>query len=111
MATWKVNCSMQKNPNSATVNLAPFRREVPDESPTLVWEADGSGTTFPSSNFFAWKAGGGPGSTPTRSVDGKTLTLTYTNSASSDWSYAIAVENDGVRVDMDPEIHNDPPVP
>ena len=110
MATWKVNCSMQKNPNSVTVNIAPFRRDVPDAAPTLVWEADGNGTTFPSANFFSWKSGG-PGSNPTRSSDGKTLTLTYSNSGPSDWTYKIAIENDGVRVDVDPEIHNDPPVP
>lgn len=110
MSTWKVNCSMQTNPNSVTVNVAPFRRDVPDKTPTLVWEADGNGTTFPATNFFTWK-NGGPGSSPTRSPDGKTLTLSYTQSTPSDWTYAIAIENDGVRVDVDPEIHNDPPVP
>lgn len=110
MATVKVNCSMQTNPNSVMVNVAPFQRDVLDKTPTIEWVADGDGTTFPTSNFFSWKSGG-PGFLPTRSTDGKKLTLAYTQTAASDWTYAIALENDGVRVDLDPEIHNDPPVP
>ncbi|HEX6099259.1 MAG TPA: hypothetical protein VF432_23295 [Thermoanaerobaculia bacterium] len=110
MATFKVNCSMQKNPNSVTVNVAPFRRDVLDKTPTIEWEADGNGTTFPATNYFSWKSGG-PGTLPARSSDGKKLTLAYTQTAPSDWTYAISLENDGVTVDVDPEIHNDPPVP
>jgi hypothetical protein len=100
---------MQKNPNSLTVTVAPFRRDVPDKTPTLVWETNGNGTTFPSTNFFSWKSGGS--GTPVRSSDGRTLTLAYTQTTPSDWTYSIALENDGVRVDIDPEIHNDPPTP
>ncbi len=110
MSDWKVNCMMQKNPNSVTVTVAPFRRDVKDSTPTLVWEANGADTTFPTSNYFAWKNGGPSGGTlPTRSTDGKTLTLAYTYSGSSDWSYMVTIENDGCKVVVDPEIHNDPP--
>jgi hypothetical protein len=102
---------MQKNPNAVTVTIAPFVRDViKDANPTVVWEADGNDTIFPSSNFFSWKSGG-PGSNPTRSSDGKTLTLTYSVSSPSTWSYAISLENAGVKVTVDPDIHNDPPIP
>ena len=110
MATWKVNCSMQKNPNAVTVTAAPFRRDVNDTNPTVIWEADGNGTTFPSSDYFAWKTGG-TGTLPTRSSDGKSLSLTYTSNSTNTWTYAITVENNGVKVVIDPEIHNDPPIP
>lgn len=110
MATWKVNCALQTNPNSLTVTLAPFRRDVPDKTPTIVWEADGNNTAFPSSGFFSWKTGG-PGFLPVRSSDGKTLTLSYTQTTTSDWTYEITVANGNETVVVDPEIHNDPPVP
>ena len=103
-----INCLLQKNPSALTVSLAPFRAEVRHRgSVTLVWEAQGVGT-FPESDYFAWKSGG-PGSLPQRSSDGKTLTLTYDNTAPSTWSYMITLATGGCTVAIDPDIHNDPP--
>lgn len=108
MASYKVNCAMQRNPNAVTVTVAPFVRDTKANDVTLTWEADGNNTTFPATDFFAWKTGG-PGYLPTRSSDGKTLTLNYTQSAASQWTYMVAIENAGTKVIVDPDIHNDPP--
>ncbi|HYH09470.1 MAG TPA: hypothetical protein VEK11_20655 [Thermoanaerobaculia bacterium] len=108
MADHHINCLLQKNPNALTVSLAPYRQRVGKPgSNTIVWEAQ-SDTTFPASDFFSWKSGG-PGYIPTRSTDGKTLTLTYDNTAPATWSYMITLANDTASVVIDPDIHNDPP--
>lgn len=108
MATHKVNCAMQKNPNAVTVTVAPFKRDVKDGAPTLIWEADGANTIFPTTDFFAWKTGG-TGTLPVRSSDGKTLTLSYTQTVASLWTYMVTIENGGCKVIVDPEVDNDPP--
>jgi hypothetical protein len=100
------------NPFAVTASLAPFVREVPDKTPTVEWNA-APGTVFPTSNYFSWKSGGpGGGTIPTR-VSSTQLSLSYSQSASSTWTYAITLETavGGVKVTVDPEIHNDPPVP
>lgn len=111
MATHTVDCVLAIIPN-LTATIAPFTLEVEDKTPTVEWNA-GVATTFPSSNYFSWKSGGPSGGTiPTRSSDGKKLTLSYSQTAESTWTYAITLEIAGtVQVTIDPEIHNDPPVP
>ena len=108
MANHRINCALQINPNSLTVNVAPFKRDVKDKTPTLTWEAEGNGTTFPATDFFAWKTGG-TGSPPSRSADGKTLTVSYTQDTPSLWTYMITLVNGSSKVVIDPEIDNDPP--
>jgi hypothetical protein len=107
MAIHRVNCLIQKNENALTIMIAPFVREVKDKNPTVVWEA-GHDTHFPEGQFFNWKVGG-PGRIPTRSSDGKTLTLNYEQSTISDWSYEIFLQTGEFIVNIDPDIHNDPP--
>ena len=113
MATHTVDCSLLLMlPNLITATVAPFTREVPDKTPTVEWNA-ALGTVFPTSNYFSWKSGGPSGGTiPTRTSATK-LTLSYNQTASSTWTYAITLETavGGVQVLVDPEIHNDPPVP
>lgn len=107
MGVHRINCLIQKNDNALTVSIAPFVRDVRDRNPTVVWES-GHDTHFPAEQFFNWKVGG-PGSIPTRSADGKTLTLTYSQTLASQWSYEIALQTGNVVVTVDPDIHNDPP--
>jgi hypothetical protein len=107
MATHRVNCLIQKNDNALTLSIAPFLRDVRDRTPTVIWDAAGDGD-FPETEFFNWKVGG-PGSIPTRSANGKTLTLTYNQSDVSDWRYEISLRAGNCVVVIDPDIHNDPP--
>jgi hypothetical protein len=107
MATHRVNCVIQKNDNALTVSIAPFLREVRDKTPRVIWDVAGDGN-FPEEQFFNWKVGG-PGSIPQRSADGKTLTLDYVQTDQSNWSYQIKLQSGNVIVDIDPDIHNDPP--
>ena len=107
MAVHRVNCLIQKNDNALTLSIAPFLREVRDKTPTVIWDAAGDGD-FPEEQFFNWKVGG-PGSIPTRSADGKTLTLNYSQINVSDWRYEISLRAGNCVVVIDPDIHNDPP--
>lgn len=72
------------------------------------WNATGE-RVFPTSGFFSWKPGPNPGELPTRSSDGKKLTLTYNIESTVTWAYNIMLEGCG---NFDPEIENQiPPTP
>jgi hypothetical protein len=73
------------------------------------WNANGN-TTFPTSGFFSWKSGSPtPGKLPTRSSDGKQLTLEYDLENTVTWKYNIKLEN---CAQLDPDIENQvPPTP
>lgn len=102
--------------NGSQINTAvvPFTVPVPSGNQTITWTAAGADAVFPESSFFNWKTSPAPlsGSTPTRSSDGKTLTLSYNNNFSDTvWEYGIRIANSSSNVHIDPEIDNDPPNP
>lgn len=113
MANYMVNINMQVNASALQLTLAPFVREVPKGDHVVIWRC-GVGVQFPDTDYFAWKPGSvdTPG-IPTRSTDGKMLTLAYNNGPSTpNWSYTIKVQdaNDTTLiVTIDPDIDNDPP--
>lgn len=71
---------------------------------TINWNAAGN-NSFPASGFFSWKSGSSsPGTLPTRSGDGKTLTLNYSMPTTSvTWSYNITLNGCAT---LDPDIEN-----
>lgn len=95
------------NGNTSASNLVV--RQNRGTAITITWSAAGN-NTFSSSNPFFWKSSTNPGTLPTRSSDGKTLTLNYDMpSTSVNWSYGIKLHNCNV---LDPEIENQvPPTP
>jgi hypothetical protein len=106
---------MQVNDSALQLTLAPFKRAVPKGTgETVIWHC-GHGIRFPESDYFAWKPGAiDPPAVPTRSADGKRLTLTYDNGPDTppQWSYTIAVQdedNPTLIVTIDPDIDNQPP--
>jgi hypothetical protein len=114
MATHTVNINMQVNDSALQLTLSPFKRGVAKgDAQTVVWRC-GHGVQFPATNYFAWKpsAIGTPG-LPTRSTDGKTLSITYDNTPSTpNWAYTVAVQDTArteLIVTIDPDIDNDPP--
>ena len=115
MATHTVNINMQVNDSALQLTLAPFKRGVSKgNDQTVVWHC-GHGIRFPEEDYFAWKEGAdNPPPIPTRSTDGKRLTLTYDNDENTppQWSYTIAVQdesNTDLIVTIDPDIDNQPP--
>ena len=102
------------------VNTVPYSTGVYIEggsAVTLTWKASVGGTEFPDGTagnpYFKWKPGGGPpgGTLPTRSGDGKTLTLNYTMPTSRQlWEYTIWIKQTGATaIGEDPEVDNRPP--
>lgn len=93
--------------NTATV---PFTVPVADGNQTITWTAAGPNAQFPTSDYFAWKTSPAPlnGAIPTR-VNATTLSLSYNNTFTGKWEYAITIQNGDTTITIDPEIDNGPP--
>ena len=79
----------------------------------LVLEAVGTGANFPEAGAFQWNTDPAPldGRLPTRSSDGKRLSLAYDNTFDVTWQYTVFIQNPDTPnpVRVDPEIDNGPP--
>jgi hypothetical protein len=101
-----------KNEKQYSTAVVPDKVKVDYGSQTIAWQAAGPNARFASSDYFWWKTSPPPHGIPTRSKDGKTLTLTYDNKGSEEpWVYGVTIENDDTSISIDPEIDNGPPRP
>lgn len=103
-----------KNGSQYNTAVVPPTVPVPYDQQTITWSAVGPDARFAASSYFWWKTNPPPlgGALPTRSSDGKTLTLTYSNNGTAaNWVYGITIENNDTSIGIDPEIDNGPPRP
>jgi hypothetical protein len=101
-----------ENGGKFDTTVVPFTVPVPRGNQTIRWIAAGPGTIFSPRDYFTWKTDPPPlgGAMPSRSNDGRTLELTYSNTYDVKWEYAVTVENTiSGPIVIDPEIDNTTP--
>lgn len=96
------------------VTINPSRLRIPNGTTGVVitWSATGPTTFLPGNDAFQWLT-----TTPTppavTRVDDNTLrSASYDNTFDKEivWEYLIGVQKDGVKIQVDPEVDNDPPI-
>lgn len=95
-------------------DLNPKTVAVPNGNQTITWQINGTGNSFPATNYFSWVTSPAPlnGTLPTRNSAGTELTLSYDNQVTSvtNWTYNLnVILNNGNPQSVDPVIQNDPP--
>jgi hypothetical protein len=91
--------------------VLPHKVPVPTGLQTITWQSAGPNSQFPAFNYFWWKTEPAPlgGAIPSRSPDGKTLSVTYSHENQELWEYGVTITNGPATVEIDPEIDNRPP--
>lgn len=116
MSTVNVRVDVKQD-GTHKVTIQPSRLRVPNGSAnvTITWNAMNGTTFLPNPSAFEWIVGVGVPDPPvvTRVDDTKLQSAPYSNDFGSEvvWEYMIGVQKNGVRIQVDPEVDNDPPRP
>lgn len=107
-----VNVTVQTTNGIHKVNINPERLRVPrgDKNVVITWKASGPTTFLAGNDAFKWLSPNAPAVTR---VDDNTLqSAPYDNDPTTEpvWQYLIGVEEGGVKIQVDPEVDNDPPL-
>ena len=99
------------------VTISPQRLRIPNGSTNVVitWRASNGTTFLTGTDAFQWINPSTvlPPPNVTRTNDTTLTSDAYTNNTSVEviWEYMLGVEKDGVKIQVDPEVDNDPPRP
>lgn len=111
----QINVQIQTTSGIHKVTIHPGRLRIPngDKGVVITWNATGPTTFLPGNEAFRWLPNVGP--TPprvTRKDDNTLESEAYDNDFEHEvvWEYMIGVEKDGVKIQIDPEVDNDPPI-
>ncbi|HVE72283.1 MAG TPA: hypothetical protein VNI54_13020 [Thermoanaerobaculia bacterium] len=107
-----VNVQIQTTSDIHKVTIHPERLRIPNGSRNVVvtWNASGPTTFLPGKDGFDWLSSGAP---TVHRVDDHTLRSDpFDNTGTTEvvWRYMLGVERDGVKIKVDPEVDNDPPI-
>lgn len=111
-----VTVRIEKLDDIHKVTISPSRLRIPngDKGVVITWNAPGLNEFLPGDEGFQWKPM--PGAPPPPRVthkDAHTLEAApYDNDFPVEvvWEYLIGVQKEGVKIQVDPEVDNDPPV-
>ena len=97
------------------VTINPGRLRIPngDTGVVITWSATGPTTFLPGNEGFRWQPNVGPTPPAVTRVNDNTLqSASYDNNFDQEvvWEYLIGVQKDGVKIQVDPEVDNDPPI-
>jgi len=106
-----VNVQVQTSNGIHKVTIHPERLRIPNGSTSVVitWNASGPTTFLAGNDAFKWLSSGAPAVTR---IDDNTLqSAPFDNTGTTEvvWRYLIGVEEGGVKIQVDPEVDNDPP--
>ena len=99
--------------HKVTIHPSRVRIQNGDKGVVITWSATGPTTFLPGADAFKWLPAPGAPTPPavSRRDDNTLVSAAYDNNFGSEvvWEYMIGVEKDGVRIQVDPEVDNDPP--
>jgi hypothetical protein len=112
MPNVSVNVQVQTANGIHKVTIHPERLRVKrgEQNVVITWKASGPTTFLAGNDAFKWLSAGAPAVTR---VDDRTLqSAPYDNKTTTPpvWRYLIGVEEGGVKIQVDPEVDNDPPI-
>ncbi|HVG24082.1 MAG TPA: hypothetical protein VND45_08020 [Thermoanaerobaculia bacterium] len=99
--------------NKVTINPDRLRIAPGTTGVVIVWKANGQSAFLPGNDAFSWLTSNPTPPTVTRTDDHTLTSASYDNTFETEvvWKYMIGVEKDGVKIQVDPEVDNDPPPP
>lgn len=107
-----VNVQIQTTNAVNKVTINPQRLHVPQGTGIVItWSATGPTTFLPNPDCFRWLTTSPTPPAVTRTNDNTLTSAAYDNNFSSEvvWEYMIGVQKDGLKIQIDPEVDNDPP--
>ncbi len=114
MPNVSVNVQLQTTNGIHKVTIHPERLRIPPKAKDVVitWKASGPTTFLAGKDGFNWLDTGAPN---VQQLDPNTLESDKFDNLSTTtteivWRYLIGVENGGVKIQVDPEVDNDPPI-
>lgn len=107
-----VNVQIQTTGGVHKVTIHPGRLRIPQGTGiVIVWKAAGPATFLPEPQCFQWLTPSPAPPAVSRTDDNTLTSAPYTNNFPEEviWEYMIGVQEGGVKIQVDPEVDNDPP--
>ena len=109
-----INVQIQTTSGIHKVTIHPSRLRIRNGETGVVitWSATGPTTFLPGADAFKWLPNDDGRPAVTRVDDNTLRSEPYDNDFDTEivWEYLIGVEKDGVKIQVDPEVDNDPPI-
>lgn len=111
-----INVNMQTtdgDTHKVTIKPSRLRIKNGEQGVVITWSAAGPTTFLQGDAGFKWMPNVGPTPPTVKYIDANTLrSEPYDNTFSTEvvWEYQIGVQKDGVKIVVDPEVDNDPPI-